>query len=119
MKNEAQELIISSLKLIYLAANLLVKKDGWDIEAINQHCRPEVVAAFICFYGYLSISPEKSKTIIILKQGIRTALYSVGIYDGNAPIPRIEISIIIAMAKEARSRNMDIEGTLGLRLDLG
>jgi hypothetical protein len=115
---EADELILYSLKMTDLATALLVKKHGWDVEAINNHCRVEVVVAFICFFGYLSVKPEKTEMLRILKLGIRTALHSVGIYDGNSAIPKIEIALILAMAKEAKDRNLDIEETLGLKLAL-
>ena len=104
---DAAKLQVASLQMLDSCSKLFTKESGWDVDDLNKYCRAEVLAAFVCFYLYLSIKPENELMLSISKRAVRTSLVKVGITSGECAIPRIEISLLVALVKELRDRGFE------------
>lgn len=111
------KLQVAALQMLDSSSKLFSKENGWDVDALNKHCRPEVIAAFVCFYMYLSVKPENELMRSISKQAIRNAFASAGITSGNCALPRIEFSVLVAMVKQLREQGLEEIDFIGF--DLG
>lgn len=112
--SQISKLQLNALKLTDFAAKGLNKDNGWNVQHLNEHCREEILASYVCFVSYFAISENDTVSRCVLKESVKLGLESIGISDGNSPAKKIELSVIVMMIKILKEKELDVEEFLGL-----